>query len=425
MTTLDMISEIWLSQEITFFGQIDKVIRTINNTLTKDGEHMNFKGLKVLVLDGFGRQVAVILRELNKLGCEITTLNQSKLDIGYTSRYPKTKLYEPQIKGNIDELKKVLDRELLSGKYEVVFPMIEPSTELLLENIEQYEKYVKFACAGKEGFYKAYDKQLTMTICMENGINCPITKTDDESLEEFLLKVSFPLALKPRKGSGSRGFYRADSKEKLIELIESGKVVVEDYVIQEFINEAEVHRVSYTLIDREGNVKSSMISKSTRPYPLVIGTNSLFESVDMPEIASQAEKLLKLMGWRGYASVCFIESEKDGIPKVMEINGRISASLKTGIEAGLPLVRQILEFAMGEPVTSAPDTLEYGLRVKHSQASVLWFLKSPDRFRKEPTSNGNRKKRDVVFTWRDPLPYIGYSIQCFQKYKSEMKKRER
>ncbi len=386
---------------------------------------MNFKGLRVLVLDGYGRQVAVVLRDLHKLGCEITTINQSKLDIGYTSRYPKTKLYEPQTKGNMAELKKVLDREIFSGKYDVVFPMLEPATELLLDNSDEYEKYVKLACADKEGFYKAYDKQLTMTICMENGINCPLTKTDSESLDEFLSKVTFPLALKPRKGSGSRGFYRADSKEHLMSLIDSGNVVVEEYVIQEFIESAEVHRVSYTFIDHDGNVKSSMISKSTRPYPLVIGTNSRFEGVEMPEIAHQAEKLLQLMGWRGYASVCFIESEKDGIPKVMEINGRISASLKTGIEAGLPLVRQIIEFAMGWDVTPMPEKLEYGIRVVHSQSSVLWFLKSKDRFRKEPTSNGNRKKRDVVFTWKDPMPYIGYSIQCFQKYKSEMKKRER
>jgi len=386
---------------------------------------MNFKGLRVLVLDCYGRQIAVVLRELHKLGCEITTLNQSKLDIGYTSRYPHHKLFEPQTKGNMAELKKVLDREIPSGKYDVVFPMLEPATELLLENNEEYSKYIKIACADKEAFYKAYDKQLTMTICMENGINCPITKTDNETMDEFLSKVKFPLALKPRKGSGSRGFYRAENKEALMNLINSGKVVVEEYVIQEFIDEAEVHRVSYTFIDNDGNVKSSMISKSTRPYPLVVGTNSRFESVDMPEIAAQAEKLLKLMGWRGYASVCFIESEKDGIPKVMEINGRISASLKVGIEAGLPLVQQILENAMGVEGTSAPKDLQYGVRVIHTQSSILWFLKSKDRFRKEPTSNGNRKRRDVVFTLADPLPYFSYTIQCLQKYKSEMKKRER
>ena len=386
---------------------------------------MDFKGVRVLVLDGYGRQCAVVLRELHRLGCDITTLNVSKLDIGYTSRYAKKKLLEPQTKNNMEELKKVLDREIFSGNYDVVFPMLEPATEVLLENSDSYAPYVKLACAGKEGFYGAYDKQLTMKLCTENGINCPKTKMDDETLDEYLATVSFPLALKPRKGSGSRGFYRADTKEKLLELIDSGKVVVDEYVIQEFIDEAEVHRVSYTFMDQNGVAKSSMISKSTRPYPLVVGTNSLFESVDMPEIAAQAEKLLKLMGWRGYASVCFIESEKDGIPKVMEINGRISASLKVGVEAGLPLVRQILELAFDQEVTKAPEKLEYGLRVSHSQSGVLWFLKSKERFRKEPTSNGNHKRRDVVFSWRDPIPYIGYSIQCLQKYKSEMKKRER
>ena len=112
---------------------------------------MDFKGVRVLVLDGYGRQCAVVLRELHRLGCEITTLNVSKLDIGYTSRYAKKKLLEPQTKNNMEELKKVLDREIFSGNYDVVFPMLEPATEVLLENSDSYAPYVKLACAGKEG----------------------------------------------------------------------------------------------------------------------------------------------------------------------------------------------------------------------------------------------------------------------------------
>jgi len=384
---------------------------------------MDFKGVRVLVLDGYGRQCAIVLKELHDLGCEITTLNTSKWDVGYASRYPAKKLLEPQTRYDMVALKKVLDREILSGCYDVVMPMLEPATDLLWENKEVWQQHVKYACADEDGFMKAYDKQLTMELCMKNGINCPITKLDDETMEEFFGKVNFPLACKPRKGSGSRGFHKVDNKEQLFELINSGEIKVEEYVIQEFIESAETHRVSYTFIDNNNETKTSMLAKSSRPYPLVIGTNSLFESCNMPDIAAQSEKLLKLMDWHGYASVCFIENDHDHIPKVMEINGRISASLKTSYCCGAHVVRQMLERAYGLEVTSYMGEYPAGVRVRHIQASAMWFLKSKDRFR-DGIFNF-KKTHDFVFSWADPWPWFAYTIGCTKKYKTEMEKRKR
>lgn len=386
---------------------------------------MDFKGVRVLVLDGYGRQVAIILKELHKLGCITTTLNCSKLDVGYTSRYPKKKILEPSVRYDLNELKRVLDREIPTGNYDVVFPMNEGATDVLWANKELYQKYVKYACAGEEGFVNAYDKQLTMTLCQKNGINCPITKMDDETIEEFLSKVSFPLALKPRKGSGSRGFHKVDTKEQLYGLIESGEVKVEEYVIQEFIKEGETHRVSYTFIDDEGNVKTSLMAKSTRPYPLVVGTNSLFQSCQMPEITAQAEKLLKLMNWKGYASVCFIESDEDHIPKVMEINGRISASIKMSVLCGAHVVRQLMEMAYDMPVTEYSRDYREDMRLRHFQADMMWFIKSPTRFKCKPCWFSPIRTSDVVFSWSDPIPWFAYTISCFARYKGEMEKRKR
>ncbi len=386
---------------------------------------MDFKGVRVLLLDGFCRQNCILLKELNKLGCVTTVLCDSKLDVSYASRYPKKKILDVNFKDDLGYYEELIMRLCESGEYDVVFPVIEESTEICARRRADLVKHVKVIAPPLDAFMKAKDKQLTMSLCMENGIFCPKTKMDSETLDEYLATVSFPLALKPREGRGSVGFKKVNNKEELLALIEDGTVKVEEYVIQEFIDEAEVHRVSYTVLDNDGAVKSSMISKSTRPYPLGIGTNSLFESVDMPEIARQSEELLKLMGWKGYASVCFIENEQDKVPKVMEINGRISASFKVSVLAGLPIVRQLLEIAYGAEVTPAPETLKYGERVSHSQSGLMWFLKSKDRFRKEPSTTGKRTKSDIVFSLSDPWPYVTYTISCLAKYKKEMKKRNR
>ena len=55
---------------------------------------MDYKGKRVLVLDGFGRQQASILRQLHDLKCIITTVNDSKLDVGYASHYPHHRIVE-------------------------------------------------------------------------------------------------------------------------------------------------------------------------------------------------------------------------------------------------------------------------------------------------------------------------------------------
>jgi hypothetical protein len=61
-----------------------------------EGKNMNFKGLRVLVLDGYGRQIPSIICQLRELKCHITTISCSKLDPGYASKYPDKKLIYPR-----------------------------------------------------------------------------------------------------------------------------------------------------------------------------------------------------------------------------------------------------------------------------------------------------------------------------------------
>ena len=52
----------------------------------------SYLGKKVLLLDGYGRQVPSLLHQLHQLGCVVTTICESKLDVGYTSRYPTKRI---------------------------------------------------------------------------------------------------------------------------------------------------------------------------------------------------------------------------------------------------------------------------------------------------------------------------------------------
>ena len=56
---------------------------------------------------------------------------------------------------------------------------------------------------------------------------------------------------------------------------------------------------------------------------------------------------------------------------------------------------------------------------------LLWFLKSPDRFRTDPSWFQRWGVKDVIFSWSDPLPSIGFLIESVSGYRSAMNKRKR
>ena len=386
---------------------------------------MTFQGINVLLLDGYGRQLPTIMRQLHDLGCEITTLNCSKLDIGYTSRYPKKKLLEPDTRHNSDALEAVLDREIFSGKYDVVFPMLEPSTEILTKKASEYEKYVRIIAAPYDAFMRAYDKQVTMCACMDNDIPCPITKRDEESLDAYIEKVGFPIVVKPRKGTGSIGFHCIRTQEELNVLLQSEDFRIEENVIQQYIPQTDTQYGTYIILDKNHNVKTAMVTDKARWYPIDGGAACLSRTVDRPDIIEDSIRLLKALKWQGFAQLDFIGDPRDGVAKCMEINGRITASMKICQHVGIPVVKQLLQYAFGEEVEAYTKPIPLDYRLRYSQTDFMWFLKSPRRFSFRPSWFSNKRTTDFIWSIKDPIPYFSYTLSHILSLREDMKKRNR
>lgn len=385
---------------------------------------MDYKGKKVLLLDGYGRQIPSLLHQLHQLGCIVTTMCESKLDVGYTSRYSKKKVLVPGIREDIEIYRNAIYKELESG-YDVLFPVLEKATDICISgDIQNKYPNLKILAAPREAFLKAYDKQQTMTACMKNGIPCPITKMDDENMEEFLAKVSFPLAAKPRKGSGSAGFKKIHSREELYSYIENGDIVVEKYVIQEFIPQDKYMCNCYVMMDDEHNPIYSVAIQTYRWYPIDGGPGCFARTVTQPVITKNAEKLFKVIGWSGFGQVSFMMDSRDNTPKVTEINGRISAGVKIVEYAGCEPVKHLLERAFGQKMYPIEKKIPEGLGLRYFHTDIMWLLKSPNRFSAKPSWFDFRKSKDYIFSWMDPLPFFSYAIEHAMTYRKDMDKRK-
>lgn len=386
---------------------------------------MDYKGKRVLVLDGFGRQVPAILKELHDLGCVITTLNDRKLDVGFSSRYPDKKIVEPGIREDQALLAKVIEREIQSGNYDVFLPMVEKSTDILTRMVEEGKTGdVKVIVAPRQAFLKAYDKEATMRICQENGIPCPRTKMDDETMDEYLAKVKFPLACKPRKGSGAAGFKKVNSKEELLDYIAKGVIEVDKYVIQEYIPQTDYRYGSRVMLDKNHNVIYDVTVQSCRSFPIDGGPGCYIRTTNRPDINAYAEKLLQAMDWVGFAHVSFIMDPRDWTPKVIEINGRIPASIKICTIVGAQPVKTMLDLVYDRELKPMTQPIPENIALRYFHTDILWLLKSPNRFKAKPSWFNFRHNNDYIWSWRDPLPFFTYSIEHILTYRKDMAERK-
>ena len=384
-----------------------------------------YAGKKIIIVDGYARQTLPMAKAFKKLGCSVTILCFSKLDVGYATKYADKKVLLNIDKENYDEQLKFLKELLKSEKFDLVVPMTDYSATYLSKNKKELSELASIAVNDWDVFKLAIDKSETMKVCMENNLLAPKTLFSKNPLQDLEnSNLEYPLVVKPKTACGSIGFNLVNDKQKLENVLnsssENGECFIQEYIPQGDLPQycAEIYR------DKNGNFSFCLIAVKPRWFPLDGGSATVNVTVHDDKIANQSKKLLEALNWQGYANIDFVMDERDGSPKIIEINARISAIVKIAFEAGCDIAKLLLEDAFEEETAICGDYKD-GLSVSCCLTEFLWFLKSKKRFKSKPSVFFKRRNKDVIFSFADPKPFFVFCIQSLKNYKTAMKKRKR
>lgn len=381
-----------------------------------------FKNKRVLLVDGSARQVLPLAKSLRSKKCYVATYNGSKFDVGYSSRYPDKRVLGYCIQDDKDKTYECLKEEIQNGQYDVVIPTNDFVATILSQNKPELSKYAFISVVDWDTFVLSIDKLKTMRICMENNIPCPRTVLESDIEELGKYEFQFPVVVKPRTSYAGIGFSTVNSYEELRNAFAAVCNRFGGALCQEYIPQTMKQYNAQLFVDKYGAVKSSIVYTKVRWFPLSGGSSTLNVTVDRPDILETCESFLKKINWRGYAEIELIDDPRDGIAKLMEINPRLSGSVKICYMAGVDFSRQFLEDALDMEVTSfLPYKKNVYLRFYHKD--ILWFLKSNDRFKAEPSWFSHLFVPDQIFSWDDPLPFFAYTITGFKKLSEDKKRR--
>ena len=369
-----------------------------------------FSGTSVLLLDCHTVQSLPLLEAYHRLGAAVGTVSRSRFDPGAVSRYRARRHIIPVRAFQQQEYLAGLTGILEEQHYDLVIPLTDSTARLLAKNREALSRYARIAVEGGEVFDRIDDKQRTMLVCQENGIPCPRTYSVSDDVDEIARAVdAYPAAMKPRYGYGAVGFRRLDSEEELRRYYPEAVREFGPMLVEEYIPQTGTQYTCDVYIGRDRQVKSAVIYGKPRWYPVGGGASCCNVTVDRPDLIADCVKLLEKLGWTGYADLDLIEDPRDGSVRIMEINPRIAATAKIAFLAGIDVARQILEDALGMPVTVYTDYRK-NVVTRRFLVDCAWFVKSPRRFKTKPNWF-NPFFHGQVFSAADPLPALAYLLK--------------
>ena len=112
----------------------------------------------------------------------------------------------------------------------------------------------------------------------------------------------------------------------------------------------------------DGELKSAFCHRRLREKPPSGGVSVYRESIPLDHnLVDKSFALLQALRWNGVAMVEFKVDARDGVPKLMEVNGRFWGSLQLAVDAGINFPLLLYRLACGEEV---PAQFDYKAGVK-------------------------------------------------------------
>jgi D-aspartate ligase len=289
-----------------------------------------------------GVQGLAVTRGLGERGVPVVVLHWTDNDLAAASRYAveAVRIPQPEAEGPafVDRLLGLADRH--SGA--VVIPTADEAVKDIAMRKRELERHYIVACPEWEIACRFIDKRYTYELAAEVGVSAPATWVPEgtRDLERIDDLVAYPCLVKPRQSH----LYAPVFKEKvtvvrtLDELRAAYKAAAEaglEVLVQEIIPGPDSYGVNYNAYRANGEVWADCTARKLRLSPPRFGVPMVVCSAAVPEVVQPGRAMLAALGIEGFTCTEFKFDPRDGVYKLLEVNGRHNFSAMLAIRCGL------------------------------------------------------------------------------------------
>ena len=316
----------------------------------------------LIVATGWNNRGALATsRALVRTGWEVGCATWDSKGLLATSRSVSHRHRSPPPTTDLEGFVAAIGAAVGAMSYEAVLPSSDAETFAL--SLLRDRLPVPLPYPSHEAVLGAFDKLELTRAAAGCGIGTPWTTP---ATEAAVAGVEGPVVVKVRfhwnpEAVGMPGRWRtyvcADQQEarrRVAQLRAAGG----DPLLQELVRGPLLH--CHVLVDRGGRLVTAVQQRSEpateTPLTWPPGAGVRTRSITVPldgELVERITLLLRRLGWFGFVGLMFIVGA-DGVPRLVDFNGRIPMSFQQSIAAGPTLPDLWARVAAGRPVGAAP-----------------------------------------------------------------------
>lgn len=284
-----------------------------------------------------------VIRALGERGVPVYALCYDPADIGCASKYVKRAIAVPHPETDEEGFLEVLrDRaaELAGG---LLIPCSDAALSILASHKQELEAGgYTVACPELPITRRFLDKKYTYALAGAVGVPAPRTfvlrSMDD--LEEHLPAFDYPCLLKPSQGHRYFDIFKekmvyAANFQELVAAYQRAALHGIEMMLQEHIPGDDSCGVNYNCYFWNGQPLVEFTAQKIQNAPPRLGSPCVVQSKPIPEVIEAGRRLLRAGGFQGFACTEFKRDPRDGVYKLMEVNGRHNLSGLLAIRCGI------------------------------------------------------------------------------------------
>lgn len=283
-----------------------------------------------------------IVRALGEQGVPVIVFRYDHQDIAHSSRYVKEVVEVPHPEKNQDEFIDII----LKHKDRFAGCFLVPSTDESLAAVARHKSilsnYFVVACPDWSIASRYIEKKHTYQLAESFGVPVPKTfiPTCFEDAERYGAELGFPCVVKPCQ---SHLFY-ARFKRKMVPVQNLDQMMTVyrqaaendlEVMLQEIISGNDDAVVNYNAYTYGSQPLVEFTARHIRNAPPWWGSPRVALSEWIPDVIESGRKTLLSIDFYGYACTEFKRDDRDGVYKLMEINGRHNLSGLLAVRCGI------------------------------------------------------------------------------------------
>ena len=327
-----------------------------------------------------------VIRALGMMGVPIIVMVYNpREDMGYVSKYVSERIPVPHPEKFEDQFIEALVKQASRLGGSLLIPTSDETLVAVSRNKTLLERDYIVACTDWNITEQFINKKRTYAIADAIGVPAPKTMIPHsvEDVEGYSRTVDYPCLVKPCQSHSyydrfKRKMTRVENLGQMLAAYQEAVDAGLETMLQELIPGDDTQGVNYNSYFWNGDPLIEFTAEKVRNAPPGLGSPRVAVSKHIPEVLEPGRKILRAMGFYGYACTEFKKDARDGVYKLMEVNGRHNLSGLLAVRCGInfPWIHY-KHLVYGE----LPSTCDY-------RTGIYWI---------------------------DTIRDIGYSLKCYSK----------